>query len=298
MNASPNFAYLENHWLKNTGAQRAFGYRRNRSEDELRWLLRHHDEESVYEPDTDYRDDFDRLLMFYNLVEIGLMIGFVTSDLPDNVRRKHLSMLADPAVRNYYEWNYPLDLPRRLRERLQNDHGYSVERTPLVTSTFYEFLELTKHLERDEDIEMFLWALDDGKTAYDISDVRTGLKSPKRLLNAVVRKRALRTDLDRALTGFCKFISWCEAFESLLKRTEQAPLLAEAMWLTHAYWFRQFASNIGTDVKSVLRTIALWQVTQKSTRPIQKRLSSLDRTINFLATPPLSRNPLHSRKAK
>ena len=289
---SPNLRYLEKQWLDASGAASAFKHQQSRSADELKTLLRHHDERAVFEPETKYRDAFDRLMMFYSLLEIGIMIGFVAEELPTTFKNKHLRMLADPAVRHYYEWNYPLDLPRRLRERLQTGFGYSVPRNRAMTAAFYEFLELTKSLENDDELQDFLWTLDSGyNDNTDITDVRRALKTPNRCLRAVVKKPALRTNLDHALNGFAKFIPFCEAFHLLLKRVNNR-MVAEAMWLAHAYWFRQLRLQMGDDLERALKQIADWESGAQARTRLAKRIATVNKIILDLSIPPLSRKPL------
>src|SRR5439155_24201279 len=114
-----NLRYLEKQWLAGQPAERALRCMRKSSDKTLSILLRHHDEteEGVSDRETWIRDDSDFLLGFYSIIEIAMMIGFVL-ELPDRFKMKHIRVLNHPAVRRYYEWNYPLDPPRRLRERI------------------------------------------------------------------------------------------------------------------------------------------------------------------------------------
>src|ERR1700722_8765670 len=109
-----NLNYLEKRWLNGLPGERALENFAQWDNEKLAQTLRHHRETGDIIPvdETWLRDEFDDLLMFYSIVEIGAMIGFV-SELPVSFREKHLPVLNHYAVRRYHEWNYPQDLPRR-----------------------------------------------------------------------------------------------------------------------------------------------------------------------------------------
>src|ERR1022692_2298241 len=230
--SAQHLTYMEKNWLAATSAVEAVRYFRESTPGERQWMLRHHEEGKIKNKETWVRDHFDYLLGFYSVVEIAVTIGFVT-ELPPAFLKKHLPILTDAAVRRYYEVNYPLDLPRRLRERLQTGWGYKVSVTAQLDSYFYEFLELTKLIERDENLESFLWTLDGGwRDGCGFATVQEALLESWPLFKAIQTPNEKKSELQHALAGFCEFIQFCEGLKSLLARMEDVPVVAEAMWLT------------------------------------------------------------------
>jgi hypothetical protein len=290
---APNLMLLQKTWLLNRPAERGLRRVERWTGKRLAHLLRHHDEKSISNSETWLRDDVDYLLGFYAILEIALMIRFV-EDVSVTFQKRHAQALSNPALRRYYEWNYPLDLPRRLRERFLFGVGFQIKRNVALHVSFYEFLDLTQVLERDSEIESFLWALDGGRRedkdgVCDIDAVIRSLKSPTRFIGAIRRKPDRRSELDRALNGFCKFVQFCEALDLLIERLKSEPRLAEAMWLAHAYWFRSFESAIGEDLKRVVQSVARWQVKRGYARSLRGRIAEITALIDRLAAPPTTR---------
>lgn len=288
-NSERNLNYLEKQWLTGQAAERALRHFRKLPPGKRRWMLRHHDEKVIAANETWIRDDFDYLLGFHAIVEIALTIGFVDG-LPAAFRKQHLPVLMDAAVRRFYEWNYPLDLPRRLRERMQTGFGYRLKASAQLTAWFYEFLELSKFFERDKEMESFLWALDDGwRPGCDFDDVRKALGRGQPLLEALQKPIGKKSELEQALSGFCKFITFSEGFSDLLSRMESAPVAAEAMWLAHGYWFRELDHKVGGQLKKALAALANWKTASKEKRALAKRVRELEETVQSLAVPPMTR---------
>ncbi len=302
MTADLNLRYLEKQWLSGQPAERALRRMLGPSDKTLAVLLRHHDEtdEGISDRETWIRDDFDFLLGFYSIIEIAMMIGFV-SELPDAFTKKHLRVLNHPAVRRYYEWNYPLDLPRRLRERMLFGIGYHVRKDMVLHAFFYEFLELTKAVERDKDMESFLWCLDGGYRedeggASDLDTVTRALAKSDRMADATQRPPKKRREVDRALNGFCKFIQFCEALDSLIQRLKEQPELAEAMWLAHAYWFRRLETDMGSDLKKAVLFLARWSVGPKDKAALRSRVAEISKVLSRLSAPPTTQWKLQAQR--
>src|ERR1043166_3959743 len=295
-----NLRYLEKQWLSRQPAERALKRMRRSSDKKLAVLLRHHDEEGISDRETWIRDDFDFLLGFYSIIEIAMMIGFVRK-LPDTFTKKQLRVLNHPALRRYYEWNYPLDLPRRLRERMLFGAGYYLRRDSVLEAFFYEFLELTKTIERDKDMESFLWCLDGGyredkSGVSNLATVTRALGKSKRLANATQRPPKKRSELDRALNGFCKFIHFCEGLDSLIQRLKDRPEVAEAMWLAHAYWFRRLETDMGSDLKKAVLSLAKWSVPSKDKAALRSRVAEINKVLSRLSAPPTAQWKLQTQQ--
>lgn len=289
-----NLRYLEKRWLSLPQVVAALRTFSKVPAAKLHHILRHHDEtdEGISDAETWIRDEFDFLLSFYGIVEVGLMIGFV-KEVPPAFSKKHLPILCHRAVRQYYDWNYPLDLPRRLRERLQSGVCYNVTSTRELNAAFYEFVELTMVIESDEDLESFLWCLDGGARRIgrkwcDIDLVNKSLAKPARLAEAIQTPASERDELDRALNGFCKFIQFCESLTSLLERVKTQRQVAEAMWLGHVYWLRKLDGELGPGLNSAIQSLVKWDVPLADKRVLNARAKKLTNMFSLLAIPPLT----------
>src|SRR6186713_402131 len=103
------------------GAQRAVDMVdavRNEADDawDLEDLLRYHDPE-IDEDEVGPRDDLDRLLEFYGLVEIAAQAGLTPARLPQPFLNQVKHVLTNVNVRRYYRKHYPLLLPDMLLAR-------------------------------------------------------------------------------------------------------------------------------------------------------------------------------------
>lgn len=115
-----NFEDLKREFYVNRTAPKASKLARELDEEELSWLLRHHREGGLTNKEIWRRDYFDYLLAYYAILEIALLIGFVdVIPIPD--RNRALMELRQTGIRKYYEENYPVELPARLRKRLRRD---------------------------------------------------------------------------------------------------------------------------------------------------------------------------------
>lgn len=290
---NPNLYYLEKEWLKGHDAEKALNNFSKWNKQQLASVLRHHKEAAISDEETWRRDEFDYLLTFYSIVEIAIMIGFV-QELPESFREKHLAVLGDEAVRRYYEKHYRLLLPDRLRRRLEVGIVEPPPTNASSNATFYDFLELTKMIERDAEIESFLWALDGGWRKdmggeCDIARVREGLANPARLEQAVQRVGPKQTELDAALTGFGKFIQFCEDMDVLLNRLKSEDAgLADALWYAHAYWFMKLNSKLGKNLESAFQSLASWKLKNEDAHALEQRIEELKDLMKRLSVPPTS----------
>lgn len=161
--------------------------------------------------------------------------------------------------------------------------------TTQLESWFYEFLELTKLIERDEDLESFLWALDGGRRdGCSFSSIEEALLKSRPLFMAIQTPKEKKSELQRALAGLCKFIQFCEGLSSLLARMKSCPLAADAFWLAHVYWLRRLNHRIGDNLNRVFKILAQWQVGAKNARALNQRVRALTWLIEEIAVPPMT----------
>src|SRR5688572_19011989 len=143
-------------------------------------LLRHHEEEEISDPETWLRDQFDFLIDFFSMVEVGRLSGVVHRPPSSHVRFAR-SVLAHPAVRYYYEDNYPLYLPQA-HLLFVSRHGVALDRGVRENGPelFRRFYALSHPVVFDDSAETILWFLDGGaRDGYDIDDVIEVLQDQK-----------------------------------------------------------------------------------------------------------------------
>lgn len=220
-------------------------------------LLRHHSEEAVSDQETWWRDGLDYLLALYGAIEIGIWTGDLPADLPEEFAERARSVLFHPAVRRYHEEHYALVLPSLLCSRLRGAPKIRAGslRDP---GRFAIFLEVTRPIEHDSDLETFLWYLDGGWRGSDIGDTKHVLRSRERFLRAMASRPDARTPLERSVVGFAKFLTFSRAFERLLDGTAERPTLAAGFWYYHAYWFARSAARLRRHMDSGIACFAAW----------------------------------------
>src|SRR5206468_1478285 len=144
------------------------------------------------------------------------------------------------------------------------------------------------------DVESFLWTLDGGwredkaGKKCDIDSVRKSLSRPKEFVTALQVPNKKRRELDRALNGLYKFVQFCEQFDLLLIELREEPDVAEAMWLHHAYWFMQFATEVGGSLQNTLKALNEWEMPRKDRASLNARVREVEEVIRALSIPPLA----------
>lgn len=230
----------------------------NVPENKLDRLLRSHlIQEVVSQREIKARDGLDDLLAFYSILEIAFLCGVIT-ELPtvlENQARKHLSR---PAVRRYYEKFYPILLPVLFLERLNGASRFDVYDFPHV---FAGFLTLNTILD-DEDVQIFLWLLDDGTieeedSDCDLADVLRVLQDSKGFAKRILTSPEDQVTVDQALHGFVKFSGFCFEFDKLLGGNVHK-LIKSAMWHFHGYWFGQIGGQVLGVISAAIEQYRSW----------------------------------------
>jgi hypothetical protein len=234
---------------------------------DLDTLLRDHAEDAVEsEREIRQRDSFDYLVAFYGILEIASIIRFVPVPLPQTRKTEFLADLSDSAVTRYYQENYPLLLPRLCRLRLEGKPSiHETSSDYRVHSFFQSFLSLESRERNDDDVDLFLWFLDDGSDAgYGLSDVIECLLNRSDFVKCVLRSPRKRDELDSAVCGFGKLLSFCMDFDALLQRCETWPLFQSALWHYYAYWFDLVGGSIGPRIREIIDNFYSWKPEQSS----------------------------------
>lgn len=248
-----NFEDLKREFYTNRTGPKASRLVRELKKSELSWLLRHHREERIKNKETWQRDYFDYLLAYYSILEIALLIGFV-SQIPLEDQNQALEHLNHAAIRKYYEENYPLELPGRLRRRLSGRGGLRIkDQDGKLTALFLEFTALTAYFETDPDLETFLWFLEGGvRNGYWYKDLLRVLASLDLLVESITKTPEAKTELDESVEGFGKFLEFCVQLDAILASSEFAAPFQIELFHYYAYWFQRLRKRIGSQISIAL----------------------------------------------
>jgi hypothetical protein len=250
-----NFEDLKREFYIQRTAPKATELIRTQKKSDLAWLLRHHRERGITVDESWKRDYFDYLLAYYSILEIALLLGFV-DQVPLADREQALKELNHPAVKKYYEENYPLELPTRLRKRISNGKPLKIEdRDGKLTAIFLEYTALTAYFETDPDMETFLWFLDGGgRGEYRYQNLLEVLNSSELLVRSMMRSPEEKTELDASVEGFGKFLGFCVQLDNLLIASEPSKPFQSALFQYYAYWFQRLRKKVGRQMSTAFNT--------------------------------------------
>jgi hypothetical protein len=201
-----------------------------------RHLLRHHSTGETTDRETWLRDEVDYLLSYYSLLEIALEIAAIRPEFNNALFANAGENLKYPPLVDYYELHYPLELPQRLRLRIQNGHDPKAEFSLGASQLFFEFQLLTAKVEFDQDMESYLWVLDGGYRDWNYDDLIEVLGKPRKLAN-YLNEPTVDDEPHRIIRGMVKFLEFCVEFVNLLGRAADFPALQRDMYVYHSYWF-------------------------------------------------------------
>lgn len=252
MNASKEFELRNYYSLKaeffdNKNASKGLdiikSYLQNSDTKNLEKLLGTHLERGYYGEELKQRFYVDDLLSYYNIVFIGILSGYIPQKLNEDIIKEILSVLDNPAVKEYYDKHYPYKLCTYVRHFFKNELNLNLETNLSTTKFFNEFITLTRTVKIDKDIVVFLGMLDFvsyGDTKID--DVINTLKVFK-LLNEVFTSKK-DNYLDQAVWGFIKYTSFTTQLRELLENTSNYPMLQSAIWSYYEYNFGQLNTKM------------------------------------------------------
>jgi len=242
-----NIATLSQVYRENEMSARGFDIiseLRTENGEPLKWLLRHHNEGTVYEKELYQRFDIDSLIQYYALLEVAIIAGYVDPQLSESLRQEAILVLNDPWVRKYYGKNYPYVLPSLLRYSLKQNIHYKPENPDLSKRIFNDFLLANRTIEDDEDVSCFLKMLDYVSFGDDDLDTLMELLNDPEQLNKVLMKKASSAGKEMALWGFIKYSDFLVRLKTVIQAAEGVPMLQSAIWEYHSYWFRIMAKEM------------------------------------------------------
>lgn len=219
----------------------------NNDDYSLNELLRHHREKSIrYFFEIEYRDDIDSLLEYYSLLQVGIIANYFPSELTRPLVNELKQILFIPQVKTYYKDYYPLLLPQMLLKNVENLRpiNQSADVTNQDGYFFEHFLLINDSIRFDEDVDQFLWFLDDGVTGpYSISDFWLVLEDVNRIGYKLQTTNS--HPLNHALWGFIKYLEFLHEYAELLRQLDDSKLLQSAFWNFQSYWFAHIENKLG-----------------------------------------------------
>lgn len=226
----------------------------------LEWMLRHHSEAPIVNPDEiEFRDRLDNSLAALSTLEVAAIAGVIPAQPQNDWLWVLPKILTQPAVEMYFSKHYRLRLIELFRDRVSGTRDFVEAGRHPETGVFSAFTALSSSLTDDPDVKTLLLMLDDfviaGKREADlrkaVGDWPTFYQA---LINAASRRSKWPTDsfylsyadpVDRACRGLVSFLDFAQHFASLLRRCERLPVTSAAMWHHHSYWFRELQQDLG-----------------------------------------------------
>ncbi|KEY20086.1 hypothetical protein [Kaistella antarctica] len=225
----------------------------------LRILLRNHLQSPIETTlEVDERDNIDFLIDYYSILEIGLIANYFPNPLPAEVEREIEFILKNKFVNQYFTQYYPLILPQILMKQVLESNGEMYFQRQSVENSaglFDRFLMLNQVKRNDEDINQFLWFLDDGWTGgYSITDFWKVLKDRDLIKDKL--DLANNNPLNSSLWGFIKYTQFLADFADLLRDSREDALLQSSFWHYQSYWFEHMKNGLGDIVEIGLKNIS------------------------------------------
>ncbi|REJ81330.1 MAG: hypothetical protein DWQ44_09760 [Bacteroidetes bacterium] len=226
----------------------------------LERLLRNHRDNPITSwEEIEFRDNVDYLLEFYSILFVAIIAGYIDKFLPEKLRHEIIDNLSNEVVKKYYKEYYPLPLlpvflkylvPEKVTFKLIQNYENNMEKI-----LFEKFLLINYDIRNDEEINDFLWFLDDGLiNDYDADDVVNLLKDRKKIISALSKSDDEGT-LKSVITGFIKYLNFLNSYSRLLKQCEIYPYLYTSFYHFQGYWFFRLTKKFGNVISKGLDNI-------------------------------------------
>lgn len=215
----------------------------------LSTMLRNHNELEI---DTNelviFRDDIDFLIDYFGILAAGIYSGYIERDLPASITTEAREFLGNKAVEKFYTDHYPLALPQLLYNQIVLKKEISCVSSGEKDAIFEEALLLIRTRMEDEDIDGFLFLLDNGFFTYEGEDIGLGsilriLKSTERIRECVNSANDETVVHKSLLIGFSKFIQYACEYSKLLRSSPEDPDFRSILWHLDGYWFEKLSEK-------------------------------------------------------
>lgn len=229
---------------------------------ELATLLRFHGDEAINLTEELYfRDDMDFFIGYYAIVTAALLTGYVSAPAPAELVAEGMALLGNEHVARYYTEYYPLILPQVFKTAVLSPAATGKDPAQQELDRQFELLLLLlRSRMKDEDIDSFLFLLDDG--AFRVGNL--GWVDIARLWDLIGDNRELQKIREEPvkyqqvlslISGFSKFINYLNEYAALLKRASYNPLWHAVAWELEGYWFTRLKTKSGDTLKQGLQRL-------------------------------------------
>jgi hypothetical protein len=191
-----------------------------------------------------HRENLDYLLRYYSVLELASQTHAIP-DIPGETRETAKKYLNDTYVARYFEWYYPLLVPRLFRARVNGKLQVRLDTDE--TKVFLRFLELDM-LRDDDDTGQFLDFLDDytvwtDDEPHNLSTVLQVMVKPGRFLKSMSTAEDEQTPTDQGVRGLLNYLGFSRALHDVLESTEHR-LLRSVFWHYHGYWYQRLGGQV------------------------------------------------------
>ena len=261
MDAAGRQQNLESLWrgvLNREEIKAALAILEDRSEKQLRKLLRHHSEAEVTGKEIDERDHVDSFLGICGQLTVATIAGFVPREWNGEIATRIGNILQKPPVRAYYEDHYPILLPCLLRQACTESRLLPTENEDASWGAFQWFWRFSTRFLGDDDLWWFLSLLDGfWYNGLNITTFADFVKDPQRALAGVHKPPEKRSTPETCAIGMIRFLEFTREFGDALTQMEATPLTRSAIWFHYAYWYREF-DDVHTHTNRFLAAMLAW----------------------------------------
>ncbi|UYQ95468.1 hypothetical protein MKQ68_10190 [Chitinophaga horti] len=210
----------------------------------LGWLLRHHNEATVYSRELTQRFEIDALLQYYALLQVAITAGYIPRQLNETLKSEIIGVLTNPDVQTYCSKNYPFQLPSLLLYTVRDGIDFLANDTGTSKRLFNEFLLTNRLIEEDAEVTCFLRMLD--YVSYNNEDIDSVIEllANRTKLAKVLSKPAETEGKEMAVWGFIKYADFLVKLKTVIQTADAEPKLQSVMWEYHSYWFRIMAAEM------------------------------------------------------
>ena len=238
-------------------------------------------------PESIIFDPVGRLLKFYSLLEISLIIKSIPEPTYEDAKWKEIrTNLSHILNRENEEGGYPILLPRflqgRLEGRLHLEEELPEEREDEAFAAVASFLSIIKRWNF-ADQEGFLRFIIRSNT-NEIEYLSSLLADRHAFTSHLASRSKGRHYEDRLIQGFSCVLDICDDLDRLLDELTLFPLLQSAMWNYHADLFSFSNARLPRELNNLLNQFLAWRIVQEERSIVAEYVNATQQMVNRLAS--------------
>jgi hypothetical protein len=282
-----NFEHLSDLYFRETRAYKAADFLKDsrikeRGEEILQFIFLENwtkvSKENIQEARI-VREHFVFLMKYYSLLEICCLSGFISDPSDSDFWSDTKKNLNLPAVKRFYETEYPLLLTEFLAKRLNRDLSLKEEKLDGLSPILLTFLGTIDRMQRNADISIFLCPLFYSEFCdYGYHRLFELFMDRESCAEQFLNPPTAPDHSHRLVRGFDDFLIFCEDLDRLLSESDSYPLLQSAMWNYYADIFQNRAHQLKSTVTSLVDVLESpaesFKVYSKNIHELLERLTS------------------------